>query len=870
MGGTNSVSLSASTLHKITANSQISIKPGVHLGAFNTDGGTHLKITPKAPFDVAVMNYPNLDAVLKYEKFELGIELPQDILEKVTNFINKEQVSNSEKINPYLDWELRVFAEFSQIGEAPIIIDGFFTKEFEVWNLADWNTESLPLPADGLSYTKEEYLSLGGWDELPTDFPFRIRFAPPSIGDWKVVVKILKNGDELESIPFVFHVIESGNKGYMSAGKRFLKYDNHTFYPIGLNHCWPETDINLDQEMLDNNIYVYPDGNTVSFTEGSRPYIVAPRVYQKYRSRMDDFADNGANYLRTIMCPSSTEIEWEELGNYTKRLSSAQEMDQILEKAKERSLFLHWNLQLHYSFQLKEYAYYRNWTWDDEIDGNLFCYRTLIESDFPPDFFIDEEAKMYYKQRLRYVLARWGYSTNIAVWELFSEISNVGTNGADANVYYMTGTNWERYASWQKEMANYLKSQYHGNIHLVTTNYGGEKHKDDNTFTDNAFDIMTSNIYDFSEPNFSDFFINSVSKSILNESINTSYSFYNEKPMIFSETDPYPSYCDYNAIEQQREMWQSMFSGLAGSLSWTLGQKPHLWHLMREMNTFISQFDLEAERWHPGASEIHDFSDQRAWIYNEDYAKFMDNNQKEPNKEETKLADIAYLRSVDGNFAIGVLTNKSYNVYSVDDCFDAQWDAGINYGSDSVWNYPIKTSDIVDAFEEKLKVKGMNSGKYYINYFLPSNFSEPIHSDENQGPQVRIRFNVPATETAYIIPFMIRKKGHSFMPQQSKLGKKLEEQPFAYMIGDTSSIENINPQFKLYPNPFQNEFVFEKDAQFEKVNLIVFTTEGKEVKQLEITNKTERIDMRSWEAGNYFVHVSHFGQILAHFKIIKL
>ena len=41
---------------------------------------------------------------------------------------------------------------------------------------------------------------------------------------------------------------------------------------------------------------------------------------------------------------------------------------------------------------------------------------------FIPDFFTDERAKADYRNRLRYLVARYGYSTSVFAWEFFNEV----------------------------------------------------------------------------------------------------------------------------------------------------------------------------------------------------------------------------------------------------------------------------------------------------------------------------------------------------------------------------------------------------------------------------------------------------------------
>src|SRR5690606_10823839 len=83
----NGINYSGSAVKEVQAATQIHITPGFHAGGFDTTGNVHLKIQDSAQFDVVSMNYEDLSAVMRYKKFELGIELPDDILARVNHFL---------------------------------------------------------------------------------------------------------------------------------------------------------------------------------------------------------------------------------------------------------------------------------------------------------------------------------------------------------------------------------------------------------------------------------------------------------------------------------------------------------------------------------------------------------------------------------------------------------------------------------------------------------------------------------------------------------------------------------------------------------------------------------------------------------------
>lgn len=247
-------------------------------------------------------------------------------------------------------------------------------------------------------------------------------------------------------------------------------------------------------------------------------------------------ADAGANAFRFIVFPWNWEIEFEKIGNYYDRLPNAYEMDQVIEKATELGLRMQINMKVQYALENPSYYTMYGWDWDyDKVDmmgccnGNgVYCYRTDLGLNSPLEFFTDDDARTHFKNRLRYMIARWGYSPNIYLWELYSEINGFGggvdpvvyeydnwcqeddaidpthlfctktcddptneTGGPDIdpeNCYPLTSvdvrTTESLYTSslteaqakiavreWHHEMADFIKNELHHNRQLLSTNY---------------------------------------------------------------------------------------------------------------------------------------------------------------------------------------------------------------------------------------------------------------------------------------------------------------------------------------------------------------------------------------------------------------
>lgn len=874
----------------VTALKQIHIKEDFHVGQFNGLGKMHLRIDKAIPpFDVAVMNYPDLKQVELFKRLELALELPTDLYTKVRNFVDD---LSGDKINPFLEWEMRVYAEFTHPQVAnPIIVDGFYMKNYNPVMV-----NPLPEPANGEGYTEQEYDDLGSYEESITLYNFRVRFAPIRIGNWTCKVHIVTPSQTISSPSFQFHVVDTGNQGYLRAGNngRFLEIGSGggtTFLPVGANAPWPSTYEWFDPEFAEKSkLYNWSTNTWGKAPEEYRTNYLVPRVYEKYRSVLSSMADGGANMFRLIMYPNGTDIEWEELGNYSDRLHMGQELDRILEFAENRNLYILWDMQIHYSFQSAVAAYHKRWNWFDNINGHDFCYRTLLGgTDDPVDFFDsnafnNQEARRYYKQRLRYILARWGYSTNIAAFEVLSEISNIGDestdNTGDSQSFYATDNNWQLFTDWVTDMGNYINSHHNGKVHLLTSSYSGEITWNDDVYNNpnSPFNCMSSNIYDFAAPSYSEIWIQQVAKRHLNEdgSSDNSYTLRNGnidqgtrsvKPLLYSETGPEPvnSACRDDVTEMNRAIWQQTFSGIAVGLGWDTWTRTDNFETFGNIAEFVEGIEFDKDLWHPGASKLEDNYNPPAWFYNEDYAKRM--------VGENGLADLSYLRSGDKNFAIGVITNTSYNVYNTSDCYDLIWDSlsAPNVPQEDRWGSPISQSSpvFITPTGENLKIKGMRIGKNYsIDYFFPNDPTNAIHTSYDVGPKLKLEFPMENTEGTYIILFKARQVQQSWMPQQDSIPQGANNED-VLRIAQSNEVQQIMEQetLTIYPVPSSTKVVLELRVALRSAEIEIYALDGKLMDQFTLIGERE-VDIKAYEIGTYLVKCYLQDTILVK-KIIK-
>jgi hypothetical protein len=96
---------------------------------------------------------------------------------------------------------------------------------------------------------------------------------------------------------------------------------------------------------------------------------------------------------------------------------------------------------------------------NSEWDANPYNAENGGPLTLSHEFFTDANARALFQRRLRYVVARFGWSTQLLAWELWNEVDLVSVRYPRAEV-----------AAWHREMAATLRSlDPHG--HLITSSH---------------------------------------------------------------------------------------------------------------------------------------------------------------------------------------------------------------------------------------------------------------------------------------------------------------------------------------------------------------------------------------------------------------
>ena len=252
--------------------------------------------------------------------------------------------------------------------------------------------------------------------QTPTGEPgWRVRFTPPLAGTWTAQAELLTQ--TRHSVPITFTVAASDSPGFVridANNPRYFAFDDGSPYiPIGLNIGWGGADVLGD-----------------------------------YTRWFDRLSANGGNVARVWMASWSFGIEWNDtgLGDYTNRMQQAWLLDQIFKLAEERGIYIMLTLVNHGAFSTSV-----NPEWAD----NPYNVANGGPLSNPLAFVTDATAKQFFKQRLRYIAARWGYSPNLLAWEWWNEVNWTGIGDQDLE-------------PWIAEMTPALQ-EFDPYDHLITT-----------------------------------------------------------------------------------------------------------------------------------------------------------------------------------------------------------------------------------------------------------------------------------------------------------------------------------------------------------------------------------------------------------------
>lgn len=371
---------------------------------------------------------------------------------------------------------------------------------------------------------------------------FKIRYSPNETGSWSYTISCKNTLGSADMPAQTFTCQSSTASGLIRKNTtNYLSFDDGNQYiPIGENMGW----------------------------QSSNPIT-------DYSNWVSKLSDNGGNFIRVWMSSWAFALEWKNgtsgySGLKKYKQSSAYYLDWLLDYCKDKNMYMMLTLNNHGQVST---------TTDPEWANNPYNAANGGPATNTWDFFTNATAKLTLKNRLRYLVARYGYSRNIQSWELFNEL--LWTDQAASRKTDLT--------AWDDEMSTYIK-KIDVYKHLVTTSYGSPD------FATNTWSLPN---IDFSQTHF---YVSTPAMESILASANQSYLSQFSKPTLNGEFGLGPSGAtlstdDPTGVHIHNTIWGSTFSGAMGSaMTWwwdSYIEPKGLYYHYKPLSSFVSGIDLK-------------------------------------------------------------------------------------------------------------------------------------------------------------------------------------------------------------------------------------------------------------------------------------
>jgi len=237
------------------------------------------------------------------------------------------------------------------------------------------------------------------------------RFTPKQVGVYFYKAIISKQGSIQNSEIRHFISKESNRNGFLHLDKNnpgcFVFDSGKRFKGVGQNFAW--------------------EGNGYTYQSMSK-------LLKNYE----------CTFYRTWMCPWNMPLEWTSSGVGYYSESSAKKLDSVLYYAEQNDLYILLVLDYHGVLWIDADSWGGNNYWPQ----NPYNKANGGPCATPNDFFANHTAQEFYKKRLRYIIARWGYNTRLASIEFFNEV--------DHDIL-KSGCTVAAVSAWHDTMTTYLR-----------------------------------------------------------------------------------------------------------------------------------------------------------------------------------------------------------------------------------------------------------------------------------------------------------------------------------------------------------------------------------------------------------------------------
>lgn len=471
--------------------------------------------------------------------------------------------------NPYDPQVINVYAEFTGPDKRTCTVAGFYYESYAFEKAKGVETATA---------TRDK-----GW---------RIRFTPTQAGVWTFTLHAIDaNGHTtMSSIKKKGFSFQCDNvktaKGFITkANTRYFKQEvvvngkkqHQSYFPVGPNIAWYDC---ADYGQYKKPYGIYDYNRYIDSLSGNCNYM---RIWLNRYQFLSLYGPEHAITKdgRPVMYFDASMNQ-----------KDAAELDHIVQYASKHGIAI-----------MPCFFNYRNFTHKEGTDigsekrpympsdWKNNPYHLILGLDSPYQFFTDPQAKRVSKNMIRYIIARWGYATNMMCWELWNEVGNI-SDGQD-----ISANNQRNIAAWHSEMASYIRDiDPYG--HPITTSLGNVKGEDilSGVVFNNLDFVQDHNYQNIHKAKSAEQF-----SYILFRESNRWRQVY-EKPFFmgefaFGQSKPNTDYLVYDphGVDLHNALWSSFFSGSAGPASfwyWKMFRNAQWHRIFKPILTFSGKLPV--------------------------------------------------------------------------------------------------------------------------------------------------------------------------------------------------------------------------------------------------------------------------------------
>ena len=449
---------------------------------------------------------------------------------------------------------------------------------------------------EGYSFSKDKNCEVAARNRDGDNW--RIRFTPDAVGRWTYVIHAIdKKGETVFSTQkgdaLTFDCQQKDAEGFITvANTRYMKREvikkgkrqTRSFFPIGPNIAWYSVD---DYGLFKKPYGIYDYKRYIDLLSGKANYM---RIWL---NRYQFLSLYGPEHAGTVDGKPQMYFD-----NTMNQKDSA-ELDFIVQYAKENGINIMPCIFNYRNFMHKAgtgNGSKERPTMPSDWVNNPYNKVLGLQSKY--DFFTDARAIRIQKNLIRYIVARWGYATNILCWELWNEVANMADGEA------LSQQTQRNIVQWHNQMTDYIRSldPYQ---HPISTSLGSGK--DINTLY-HAFESM-----DFIQEHNYQNIQKAASKEqfthvLYREAVRGRES-YPDKPFFmgefgFGQGDSKPSYDvkDPKGVDLHNSLWSSAFSGAMGPASfwyWEKLDKNNWYDRFKPLLTFFDNLPVLSDSFTP-------------------------------------------------------------------------------------------------------------------------------------------------------------------------------------------------------------------------------------------------------------------------------